>query len=363
MTAQWHSIHLYYYDTNKDDLLLDCVHPLFTTLQEQGELERAYFTRHWSGGSHIRLQMYADPTIFQTTIVPYVEDKVGAYLQVHPSTKQISEKAASQQYARRSLSSLEAPVYEALRPNNSLEVSSYEDLSKTIGSEAAARLLEEYYVETGELAFALLEQTRNNYTARLNVCFDQLVALVATSPFLPIKRAYMSYRSHVEAYITCEPQIEEPNLRRSRLEKAYTQRREIITKRMQHLLSLIENTPERLPTWLATMIDIHRRYGERAFREAEAGVLRLKTNEDFEAHRDHVKLESSAYRLAVVNNPTVLQASNTPLIVAHRIELNFLYLQLSRIGMLNEDRYILDYYIASTIEELFSIDPVAAMSV
>jgi len=362
MTAQWHSIHLYYYDNNKDDLLLDCIRPLFTTLREQGWLDRGYFTRHWRGGPHIRLQMYADPILFYNEIVPHVRNNVEAYLQAHPSTVHIDDQDARKQYERRSLAAPAASAYVALRPNNSLEIATYEDLSSTVGSESAARLLEEYYVETNDLAFALLEQTRNNYTARLNVCFDQLVALVATSPFLTIKRAYMSYRSHVEAYITCEPGIEEPHARRTRLENAYAQRHDIVLKRVQHLLTSIEQSPERLPIWLAATIEIYQRYGKHAFQEATAGTLRLKTNEDFEAQKDHVRLEESPYRIAVVNNAAVLQASNTPVIVAHRIELNFLYLQLSRIGMLNEDRYILDYYIASAIEEIFAIDPVAAMS-
>ncbi|HET8844027.1 MAG TPA: lantibiotic dehydratase C-terminal domain-containing protein [Ktedonobacteraceae bacterium] len=362
MTAQWHSIHVYYYDNNKDDLLLDCIRPLFTSLQEQGWLERAYFTRHWRGGSHIRLQMYTDPVVFQQKVVPYVQERVGTYLQAHPSTAQLKEQDARQQHERRKLASSEELAYVELKPNNSLEVVEYEDMARTVGSASAASLLETYYVETNDLAFSLLEQTRNNYTARLNVCFDLLVALVATSPFLPIRRAYMSYRSHVEAYITCEPNIEEPRLRRARMENAYAQRHAIIIKKVQRLLSQIENTPERLPDWLRGAIDLYRRYGELAYQDATEGSLRLKTNEDFAAQKDSVRLEESAYRVAVVNNAAVLQASNTPLIVAHRIELNFLYLQLSRIGMLNEDRYILDYYIASAVEEIFAIDPVAAMS-
>jgi hypothetical protein len=362
MTAQWHSIHVYYYDNNKDDLLLDCIRPLFATLQSRHQVERCYFTRHWRGGSHIRLQMYADPAVFAGEVAPYVEETVTAYLQAHPSTMQIKEEDARKQYERRSLASPEALAYIELRPNNSLEFTAYEDLSATVGSQSAARLLEDYYVETTDLAFLLLEQTRNNYTARLNVCFDLLVALVASSPLLPLRRAYMSYRSHVEAYITCEPTIEEPRLRRARLEQAYAQRHDVILKRVRRLISLIEDAPDRLPAWLASAIALYRRYGEHAFQEASAGRLRLKTNEDFEAQKEHVRLEESAYRTAVVNNAAVLQASNTPIIIAHRIELNFLYLQLSRIGMLNEDRYILDYYIASAIEELFAIDPVAAIS-
>lgn len=362
MTTQWQSIHLYYHDNNKDDLLLTCIRPLFATLRERGQIERWYFIRHWRGGSHLRLHIDADPAIFQRELVPFIKDHVSAYLREHPSTSRVNEQEARKQHERRRLATPGKLEYVELRPNNSLEVAEYENLASTVGSESAARLLEAYYIETNELALDLMEQTRNNYTARLNLCFDLLLALVATSPYLPLRRAYMSYRSHVEAYITCEPHIEDPARRRARLENAYSQRHDAIIKRVQRLLSMIENTPERLPAWLASAIELYQRYGKQAFEEATAGTLRLKTNEDFEEHKEHVRLDASAYRTAVVNNAAVLQASNTPIIIAHRIELNFLYLQLSRIGMLNEDRYILDSYIASAIEELFAIDPVAAIS-
>src|ERR1019366_2843370 len=199
MEAIWQSIRVYYYDPDKDNLLLDCIRPLFATLQERHWVEQAYFVRHWQGGSHIRLQLLADPTLFQDEIVPYVQSEVKAYLQEAPAASSFSEEDAYKLYQRRERMMLEHSAYRPLRPNNSIEIAPYEDLANTVGSQGAAKLLEEYYAETNDLAFTLLEKTRNNYTARLNACFDQLVALVATSPFLPLGRAYMSYRSHVEA--------------------------------------------------------------------------------------------------------------------------------------------------------------------
>jgi hypothetical protein len=74
----------------------------------------------------------------------------------------------------------------------------------------------------------LLEQTSNAYTARLNACFDQLVALVATSPLLPLERECMSYRSHAEGFIVGELEIEEPQVSRQRLAEAYRQLREAV---------------------------------------------------------------------------------------------------------------------------------------
>lgn len=359
MSTHWQTIHIYYYDANKDDLLLDCVRPLFKTLRERDWAEHLYFVRHWHGGSHLRLHIAADPRLFREKIAPYVQDEAERYLQRHPSTTPFSEKDARKQYERRE--TYNAHQYVTLRPDNSLEIAPYEDLSPTIGSAGAARLLEAYYEETCDTAFALIEQTRNNYTARLNLCFDQLVAIVATSPFLPLDRAYMSYRSHAEGFIVGEPETEEPRLRRQRLEKAYQERYAAVSQRLRHLLALLTRAPDRLPPWLASMIELHRRYGQQAYEAAQSGILQLKKHEDTARARQRMRLEESEYLTSAFSSPAVMDYIDTPVVVAHRTGLNLLYLHLHRIGMLNEDRYMLDYYIARSIEELLEIDPLARM--
>jgi hypothetical protein len=359
MNAQWQSIHIYYYDVNKDNLLLDCVRPLFKTLRERGWTEHLYFVRHWHGGSHLRLHIAAAPLLFQQKIAPYIQNEVECYLLQNPATTSFSEKDARSQYERRE--SYNTHQYVTLRPNNSLEIAPYEDLAPTVGSQGAARLLETYYEETCDAAFALIEQTRNNYTARLNACFDQLVAIVATSPFLPLDRAYMSYRSHAEGFIIGEPETEEPRLRRQRLEAAYQQRSTAINQRLRHLLALFTKAPERLPAWLTEIVELHRRYGQQTYKAAQDGTFELKKHKDTEQARQRMRLEESNYLATAFSSPAVLDYIDSPIVVAHRTVLNLLYLHLHRVGMLNEDRYILDYYIASALEELLGIDPLASM--
>jgi hypothetical protein len=361
MNTQWQCIYVYYYDTNKDALLLDCIRPLFQTLRARGWTEHLYFVRHWYGGPHLRLQMAADPVLFRESIVPYVQGEVECYLRQHPSTAIFTAEDSQNQYERRK--TYNAHEYVPLRPNNSLEIAPYEDLSATVGSVAAARLLETYCEETGDAAFALIEQTRNNYTARLNLCFDQLVAIVATSPFLPLDRAYMSYRSHAEGFIVGEPETEEPRLRRERLEKAYRQRYVAVKQHLRRLLALLTNAPERLPAWLTSMIELHRIYGQQAYEAAQTGLFQLKKHADTAQARQSMRLEESEYLSTAFSSPAVLDYIDSPVIVAHRTSLNLLYLHLNRIGMLNEDRYMLDYYIASAIEELLKIDPLVRMRV
>lgn len=357
--SAWYSVRIYYYDSNKDDLLLDCIRPLLAQLQRRKQVARAYFMRHGEGGSHLRVNLFTDEYTFQQEVIPYVKGKIENYLSIHPSTTIFTEQEAQQQYERRANMVLETLTYTPLVPNNSVIIAPYEALAEKIGSQGIAELLEDYYVETNELVFNIIEQTRNNATARLNASFDQLVARAATASFLPIQQAYMSYRSHIEAYIVCEPQVEDPGRRRQRLAESYQAHKTVIERRTRRLLTQIRDTPEQLPFWLSEVIAVHRRYEELALQGINSGVIKLKElAEQLTGPTQENRLLASSFHRAVADNKAVRIYNQQPTLLSNRITLNFLYLHLIRTGMLNEYRYILDYYIAEIIEELFSISPI-----
>jgi hypothetical protein len=354
----WHSLRIYYYDSNKDALLLDCIRPLIVTLREHGWAERTYFIRHWQGGSHLRFQVYADPGVFERKIAPYVLREVGGYLRQHPSGGSYTEEDAWREYQERSALSREKLEYVAPVPNNSIHIAPYDSRAAAIGSDGTARLLEDYYVETNDLAFTILDQTRDNYTARLNACLDQLIAVAATCPLLPLTRFIISYRSHSEAYITADLFQEAPAIRRRRLEEAYRERREVVLRRVKLRLEQIEG--EQLPNWLAVLVAVHRRYFELAVQGIAAGEVGLKAH--FAEGSPDGHLQQSAFHTAIFSNKAIGHYFDTnPVMIAFRIVLNFFYLHLNRIGMRNEDRYILDYYIAEAVEELFNISSFEAI--
>jgi len=349
----WHSVHVYYYEPNKDALLLDCIRPLIAGFRERGWADRAYFVRHWQGGPHVRLNVFADPALFQQEIAPYAVGQVEAYLRTHPSRATLTEAEARRQFQQRANRSREEIVYEPLRPDNSVRLALYDDRSAAIGSEGAARLLEDYYVETNDLVFAIIEQSRDDYTGRFNASFSQLVAVAATCPDMPVTHCCISYRSHAEAYMVFEPEIEAPAIRRRRLEEAYRQRHDLLLRRTRTLLDQIEHAPERLPSWLSEVIAVHRRYYDRALHGAEDGSVTVITSADTEKRGTAVLLESEFHQ-ALLSKENLIEMFTTPRMLAWRIMINLLYLHLSRIGLRNDDRYILDYYIVEAVEELFN---------
>jgi|GEM_PF-6905345 hypothetical protein len=368
---RWHTVSIYYYDANKDDLLLDCIRPLIITLHDRSWAERAYFIRHWQGGPHLRFQIYANPRVFEQEIAPVIIGEVSAYLQQHPSRGDYSEEDALREYEERSHIAHEQVAYVPLVPNNSIRIAPSDSRAAIIGSEGTARLLEDYYVATNELAFTIIEQTRNNYTARLNACLDQLVAVAATCPQLPLTRFVISYRSHSEAYIASAPHLgsyaENPDTRRRRLEEAYRERHDPLLRRIRLRLSQIETG--QLPSWLAAIVAIHQRYFALALQGVAEGYVKLPNrSRSAEASyagvnsspREH--LRQSAFHAALFDNRLIEEYLTTnPIMIAFRIVLNFLYLHLNRIGMRNEDRYTLDYYIVEALEELFNFSTLEAI--
>ncbi len=76
--TSWHSAHIYYYEPDKDALILDAIRPLCHQLRPV--VERAYVIRHWRQGPHLRLHVRTDPQTWATTVQPQLEHTIGDYL-------------------------------------------------------------------------------------------------------------------------------------------------------------------------------------------------------------------------------------------------------------------------------------------
>lgn len=358
----WQTLQIYYYDKNKDALLLDCLRPLIASLAQRGWAERAYFTRHWEGGPHLRLHLLTEPAHFVNTVAPAITREVEAYLHQHPSRVSFTEEEARQQYELRKDMTLEPKEYVPLVPDNTVRCAPTPqsgDLSR-----ATRQLLEEYYCDTNELAFTLLERTRGNYAARLNACFDLMVAYIAAVSPLPLARAYMSYASHVEAYLVFEPGKERAVPRRERFEQNFQAQQGAVRRRFERLLRALEQTPEQLPSWLAAMLALLSRYAERAQQGVQDGSIRLIGEDEYQQgslSEQRLRLNASSFHAAVHASPVLQQLLKHPSMATHRVMLNLLYMYLMRIGLLNEDRYLLAYYIARICEEHFGLSSVEAI--
>lgn len=170
----WQSAHVYYYDEQKDALLLDCIQPLFA--QARPITPRLFFVRHWLRGPHLRLRFYCSSMQFAATLKPLIESTVGGYLRQHPSTTRLDEEQLKPLYATLARQEQETGPLFPLYPDNSIQYLPYDRRLQVLGSEALASLLEDFYVDTNDLAFAMLAYLRQGHSL-LTLCFDLMITV------------------------------------------------------------------------------------------------------------------------------------------------------------------------------------------
>ena len=150
--GEWHGIQVYCYAEKKDDLILDCVRPLFDRLAPH--VDRLFFTRHWLRGPHLRLSFHAPGAVHTGVIRPETERAVTRYLTEHPSTVTVNEREMLAIHRAVAVQEQEPGPLEPLHPDNSIQNAPYDRRIAVLGSTAAAELLESFYTETNAAAFA-----------------------------------------------------------------------------------------------------------------------------------------------------------------------------------------------------------------
>ena len=85
----WQAVHIYYYQDEKEGLLLDAVRPVVQKLRDRYQVKHLYLKRHWKFGPHIALLVDVSESEFEALIFPYIEKEITAYLHKHPSAQEI----------------------------------------------------------------------------------------------------------------------------------------------------------------------------------------------------------------------------------------------------------------------------------
>ncbi|MGH3804932.1 MAG: lantibiotic dehydratase C-terminal domain-containing protein, partial [Pseudonocardiaceae bacterium] len=151
--AGWHNIGVYYYDDQRrDDLVLDCVRPLFASLAPRP----SFFVRHWLRGPHLRLRFHTTAGDFDRVVISAIADQVGGWLAAHPSTVCVDEAKLLETHERLAKAECETGPLSPFYPDNSIQYLPCDRRIDVLGSEATASLLEDFYVATTDLTFAMI---------------------------------------------------------------------------------------------------------------------------------------------------------------------------------------------------------------
>ena len=195
---EWRSVHVYFYDENKTDLVLDAVRPLFEKLSPH--VAAAFYVPHWLRGPHLRLNFLTEPQVFAEVVRPSVDEVIGQFLARQPSTATPDTRKMLAEHERLAELERESAPLQPLLPDNSIHEAAYDQRLDVLGSMEAAELLADFYVATTPLTFDMLEYVRRGGQL-LGLSFDLMVTTAHALSGIGFERGFVSFRSHAEAFL------------------------------------------------------------------------------------------------------------------------------------------------------------------
>ncbi|EWM13651.1 thiopeptide maturation pyridine synthase [Kutzneria sp. 744] len=337
---RWRSVHVYYYDDDKTDLLLDAVRPLLRGLAPG---VRTYYVPHWLKGPHLRLNFEADQQVHDELVLPTVREVVGGYLRGRPSTAVIDPQQLHVQHTRLAELEQERGELLPLRPDNSIHEADYDQRLHVLGTAAAADLLADFYVDTTPLAFDMTEAVRGGRQL-LRLGFDLMVATAHALSGVGFARGFVSFRSHAEAFLSWMP--EGVGLRPA-WERHYEQHMDALTGRVQAVLATVDAAGPCLP-FVRPWVEVMTPYWRRGSELIESHMLRLAPGPRPDSAEYAERLRRSPLHRArkdVVVDPVWF--------AKYRLMLNYTYLHLTRLGLSPAERLLLCHLAANAAEDLF----------
>lgn len=357
--AQWYNVAVYYYEENKDQLILDAVQPLFQQLKPQ--VERVFFTRHWLRGPHLRLRFFTTEKLFNTVVKPAIEEHVGRYLREHPSTTVLNEEKLLPVYQKLAIAEQEKGPVVPFYPNNSIQYLPYDRRLHVLHNDRLVELIEQFYVESNDLVFQMLEYIRQG-NSRLLLCLDLMFTSAHTSAW-PITTGFVSYRSHAEGYIIRTPN---PAATRKLFDDKYKAQSVALGQRLRQLLDALNYGQDDFPFILAWSL-LMKRYWVNGMPLIQTGAIDIIPGGrdkalEYEEHWQELIPNSTFHSRFYENHEGRARLFANPHFQGYRLVLNLVYLHLNRLGINPLDRALLGHLAAETVEEVCNVSAVELVS-
>jgi hypothetical protein len=329
----WYSVHVYYHD-DQTPLIRHAIRPALAVVRTQ--VPRAYFVRHWRLGPHVRLDFDTDQLTYVTLIRPAVHELAGAFLAEHPSRARLDQRRLAPLHERLAAVEDERGPLGPWHPDNSIIDAEHDARLHVLGSAAAHDLLTDFYVATTELAFGMTEHAARHGDLQ-SQCLDLIIATAHAFAPLGIAQGAISMRSHAEWFLATS------DTPRSRLDAAYRPLAARLRDRVGAVTRAVDQA-DGLPhvqDWLTATRPIYRQAGSLL----AAGQLAMPS----QGEQDE---GASPFHQALAHNEVWLtQVRDAPWFMQYRLLLNYLYLQLTRLGVTASGRFLLCYLVACAVEE------------
>lgn len=350
-TATWYCTHVYYYEPDKDPLILDAVRPLFRRLRPM--VEGLHLARHWLRGPHLRLYVKAPPRLWTDVLRPVVDGELADYLAAHPSTAVLDVERELAQHRLLAARERERGPLAPWFPDNSVQHLPHDDRAHVIRSPRTAELMAEFATEGADVLFDMLDRVRAGEDDRELLALELLLATSATAQ-PPITRSFASYRSHAEGFIH---QCGDPDAVRAAFDAHYATRHDALVDRVRTVLGTLDGTgggARFAPRWAALCEDYARRV-EPLIEEQlvfppvpDEPPSSLKGLAPFHA----LMFGNRAYWRAVFQDPAFLR---------YRFLINCAYLQVGRLGLTPYQRFRTCHAAACAVEDVYGINAIESI--
>jgi hypothetical protein len=343
--VSWRSIRVFYYDDDKDALILEGVRPLFRRLQTA--TAAAYFIRHWSLGPHLRLELDCEHESFDSLVLPAVHEVIGGFLAVRPSTLQLDPGRHLALHRRLAALEREHGPLLPWEPNNSIGVAPVERRMEVPGSEEAD-LLAGFYTDTTDLCFEMIEQTAGA-NRRLALAFDLMIATAHALSGVGIAEGFVSFRSHAEGFLSGSP---EGAALRDRWDDHYRRHADALVERVRAVVAGLDAQGRGSGVagpWVEALTP---------HRERAARLIEQKGDAPAGTAPDDLLTSLatvSPFHRRLLAGPGWAELQSAPGFGLYRVMLNYSYLHLTRLGVTPAERHLLCHLAACAVEDCYGV--------
>ncbi|MER5360755.1 thiopeptide maturation pyridine synthase [Streptomyces sp. NPDC002785] len=357
----WHSLHVHCHDEAAHPaLVLGGLRPAFA--QVRPWVAGSWFGRHWLCGPHLRLNFLTEEATWTERVRPTVVAVVTDHVRSHPSTAEPDRAALSPVHARLAeLEMEEGPLWPWERDNAVVE-RPYDHRQRVLGSPRASELLAGFLSGTNDLTFRMYEELR---TAPLPVlALDLMWATVAAAsiPFedggAPITRGVLSLRSHADAFLS---RTADPDAYRARFEERFRRQEAALCARLRQVETCLAEEPGGpgadgrafVREWAAAVRE-HQRLAGPLLASGEVSMAAAAA-----ASRMPTRQVSAFHTLLRSDHGHHDFVSDDLWFSSFRLVMNYLYLQLNRLGLTPVGRGLLCHLAARAVESAHGTSAVA----
>jgi len=333
----WQTISVYYYEDNKDELLLEVWRRVLQLKEQYNFL--FYFRRHWKMGPHIRLNFFADDVIFdqiKECIVVHIEN----YLKDKPSTKVLDERKLLRLYEQLGRVEREEHPYGPFVPDNTVLETEYDSRSRFNFEGYSSEQMANTMTSLIPVTFGIIQSTKYRGHDR-ELALLLLMFCLANNG----KKNSLSFHSHAEGFLHMVKD-------RDKVLRLFEERYEKIEDSSLNLANCIfQGEHQNLSSSLQDIRLLWNEASQLFFRSASTvGETHFQTVSQPGAPK------GSAFHSEVYASPEIVNYLNSQSFQVVRLALNYLYLLVAQVGLTPMDKFFLCWSAARTIDTVIGQD-------